>query len=83
MRYTYIVKCNDGSLYTWITTDLERRIDEHNGLWDKPWAKYTKNKRPVELVWHKEVADRSEASKLEYAIKKMDKQSKQAIIWQK
>ncbi len=81
MRYTYIVRCSDQSLYTWITTDLKRRIEEHNGLWDKPWAKYTKNKRPVELVWHKEATDRSEASKGEYAIKKMSKKEKETLIW--
>lgn len=68
MYYVYIVKCADETLYTGIATELERRIDEHNGS-DKG-AKYTRTRRPVTLVYSEEYTDRSLASKREYEIKK-------------
>jgi putative endonuclease len=68
MYYVYIVKCADGTLYTGIAIELERRIDEHNGS-DKG-AKYTRVRRPVILVYSEEYPDRSSASKREYEIKK-------------
>ena len=68
MYYVYIVKCADGTLYTGIAIELERRIDEHNGS-DKG-AKYTRVRRPVTLVYSEEYPDRSSASKREYEIKK-------------
>ena len=68
MYYVYIVKCADETLYTGIATELERRIDEHNGS-DKG-AKYTRTRRPVILVYSEECTDRSLASKREYEIKK-------------
>jgi len=68
MYYVYILKCADNTLYTGITTELERRIDEHNGS-DKG-AKYTRVRRPVSLVYSEEYSDRSSASKREYEIKK-------------
>lgn len=76
--YVYIVECSDNSLYTWITTDLDRRIDEHNNS-DK-WAKYTKMRRPVNLVYSTELSSKSEASKEEYRIKKLTRQQKIKII---
>ncbi len=68
MYYVYIVKCADETLYTGIATELERRIEEHNGS-DKG-AKYTRVRRPVHLVYSEEYPDRSLASKREYEIKK-------------
>ena len=68
MYYIYIVKCVDETLYTGITTELERRIKEHNTS-DKG-AKYTRVRRPVVLVYNEEYPDRSSASKREYEIKK-------------
>ncbi len=68
MYFVYIVKCADDTLYTGIATELERRIEEHNGS-DKG-AKYTRIRRPVTLVYSEEYADRSSASKREYLIKK-------------
>ena len=76
--YTYIVKCSDGSLYTGITTDLERRVDEHNS--SNKGAKYTKIRRPVKIVYSLECLDRSDASKKEYAIKKLSRYKKLEII---
>ena len=80
MRFVYMVRCKDNSLYTGIAKDLEKRIDEHNN--SPLWAKYTKNKRPVVLVWSKTISDRSEASKLERLIKKKTKLQKEELILQ-
>ena len=68
MYFVYMVKCADNTFYTGITTELERRIEEHNGT-DKG-AKYTRVRRPVSLVYSEEHPDRSSASKREYEIKK-------------
>jgi len=78
MRTVYILRCSDDSLYTGITTDLERRIHEHNH--NPLWAKYTKARRPVSLVRSGDAADRSEASSLEYKIKKMTRAQKELHI---
>jgi len=68
MYFVYIIQCGDDTLYTGIATELERRIEEHNGS-DKG-AKYTRARRPVKLVYSEEYPDRSSASKREYEIKK-------------
>jgi len=68
MYYVYIVQCADSTLYTGISTELERRIKEHNG--STKGAKYTRVRRPVELVYSESHPDRSSASKREYEIKK-------------
>jgi len=78
MRFVYILKCADESLYTGITTDLDRRILEHNT--GNKGAKYTKVRRPVELVFSQECEDRSDASRKEYSIKQLTKQQKLNII---
>lgn len=78
MRFVYIVRCNDDSLYTGITNNLEKRISDHNI--SKVWAKYTKSRRPVILVWSKKVSDRNIASKLEFKIKSLWKQKKENLI---
>ncbi|MFZ2150786.1 MAG: GIY-YIG nuclease family protein [Candidatus Absconditicoccaceae bacterium] len=78
MRFVYIVRCNDNSLYTGIAKDLTKRISDHNN--SKTGAKYTKSRRPVDLIWSKKVADRNEASKLELQIKKLGKQQKEEMI---
>jgi len=78
MRYVYILSCVDNTLYTGITTDLERRVIEHNT--SKLGAKYTSSRRPVSLVWSNSVASRSEAASLEYRIKHMDKSQKKHMI---
>ena len=76
--YVYIVECADGSLYTGISTDVQRRLLEHN--FSSKGAKYARSKRPVRLVWSKEVADRSEASIEEYRIKKLSRKKKLVLI---
>ena len=78
MYVVYIAQCSDNTLYTGITKELTRRISEHNS--SVKGAKYTKARRPVTLVYHEEHADRSSASKREYAIKKMSRQKKRCLI---
>lgn len=79
MYYIYIIQCADNTLYTGISTELERRIEEHNSS-DKG-AKYTRVRRPVTLVYSEEYPDRSSASKREYEIKKkMSRAEKLALI---
>lgn len=76
--YVYILECSDATLYTGITTDLERRVEEHNS--SEKGAKYTKIRRPVKLVYSLECADRSSASKKEYAIKHLSRQEKLKLL---
>ena len=76
--WVYIVACADESLYTGITTDRERRIAEQNDL--KKGAKYTRNRRPVDLVYSEMHPDRSTASKREYEIKKLSRAEKLKLI---
>jgi len=76
--YVYILKCSDATLYTGITTDLSRRLKEHNS--SKKGAKYTMLRRPVELLYSEEHEDRSSASKREYAIKKLSREKKLELI---
>lgn len=78
MYFVYILKCSDGTLYTGITSDIARRIEEHNS--SKLGAKYTKARRPVELVYSKEFNDRSSASIEEAGIKKLSREEKLSII---
>lgn len=78
MYYTYILECADNTLYTWITTDLERRLEEHNS--SKFWAKYTSIRRPVKLVYSSIFENRSLASKEEYRIKKLSREEKLKFI---
>jgi len=76
--FVYILECSDKSLYTGITTNIEKRISEHNNS-DKG-AKYTKARRPVKLVYSEPSKDRSSASKREYAIKKLTRVKKLQLI---
>lgn len=78
MYYLYILKCVDSTLYTGITTDVARRVIEHN---ESPkGAKYTKARRPVELVYSAEFENRSEATKEELRIKKMTREGKLKLV---
>ncbi len=77
MNYTYILKCRDGSLYTGWTNDIEKRVIAHNG---GRGAKYTKSRRPVELVYYEEFGTKEEAMRREYAIKHMSRQKKEILI---
>ncbi len=76
--FLYVVRCCDGTLYTGVTTDLNRRVNEHNT--SKRGAKYTKTRRPVNLIWSKEYNNRSEAQSAEYNFKKLSRKQKLDII---
>ena len=78
MYFVYIIQCSDNTLYTGITTDLDRRVKEHNG--SKLGAKYTKIRRPVKLVYSKKFENRSEASKEESRIKKLSRSEKMTLL---
>ena len=75
--YVYIIECNDGSFYTGITNDLDKRIIAHN---TGCAAKYTKSRRPVRLCYIEPALDRSQASQREYVIKSLTKSAKLDLI---
>lgn len=79
MYYTYMLRCEDNSIYTGIAKDLEHRLNEHFTK-DEKCAKYTKSHKAkkLEIAWQTE--NKSLASKLEYAIKKLDKSKKEKLI---
>tara|TARA_Y100000310_G_scaffold295172_1_gene326256 strand:- start:850 stop:1134 length:285 start_codon:yes stop_codon:yes gene_type:complete len=76
--FLYVVCCSDGTLYTGVTTDLKRRLHEHNN--NSRGAKYTKNRRPVKLVYWTTHANRSEAQREEHRIKQLSKTGKGLLI---
>jgi putative endonuclease len=73
--YVYILRCADGTLYTGITTDLERRVNEHNAG-GALGARYTRARRPVSLCHAESAASRAEAARREAAIKKLTRVAK-------
>jgi putative endonuclease len=77
--FVYILRCADGTLYTGIATDLDRRLREHNGD-DVLGARYTRARRPVELAYREPCADRAQAAKREYAIKRLNRVAKLVLI---
>jgi putative endonuclease len=76
--HVYIITCADGSLYTGITTDVERRLHEHNCT--TRGAKYTRSRRPVKLAASWSVADRSAALREEARIKRLTRKQKMELI---
>lgn len=76
-HYIYIVRCKDGSLYTGYAKDIEQRIAKHNS---GQGAKYTKIRRPVELVYQEMFNTKSEALKREYEIKTLTREKKLQLI---
>lgn len=77
--HVYILECADGSLYTGIATNLERRFKQHNGEM-AGGPKYTRGRRPVMLRWSDAAADRSTALQREAAIKKLSREEKLSLI---
>ncbi|USN87807.1 MAG: GIY-YIG nuclease family protein [Candidatus Nomurabacteria bacterium] len=76
--YVYMLRCSDDTLYTGITTNLGRRINEHNE--GKSGAKYTRARRPVELVYSESLHGRQLASKREVELKNFTKSEKEKIL---
>jgi predicted GIY-YIG superfamily endonuclease len=77
MWHLYILRCSDHSLYTGITTDVSRRVKEHNL---KSGGRYTRTRTPVKLVYQESHPDRSSALKREMEIKKWPQAKKLALI---
>lgn len=76
--FVYVLRCADGTLYTGVTTDVLRRVEEHNA--STKGAKYTRVRRPVALAYQEQLPDRSSACAREAAIKKLSRQEKTALI---
>ena len=74
----YMVRCIDDSLYTGITTDIDRRLHEHNGT--RRGARYTRTRRPVSLVYVSRWPDRSSASQHEWQVKQLRRTGKESLI---
>ena len=77
MNYVYIVECSDHTFYTGWTNHLEKRVQAHN---EGKGAKYTKARRPVQLVYFEEYETKQEAMKREYAIKQLSHRQKEALM---
>lgn len=77
VNYTYIIRCSDGSLYTGWTNNLEKRLESHNS---GNGAKYTRNRRPVELVYAERFETKNEAMSREWHIKRMSREDKLKLI---
>ena len=77
--FVYILHCSDGTYYTGWTTDPPRRLKQHN---QGTGSRYTRLRRPVELVYLEEVPDRSAALKRELAIKRLPRSAKEKLISQ-
>ena len=75
--YLYILRCKDNSLYTGITTDVEKRLEAHRS---GKGAKYTRGRAPLELVYKEECGDHSDALKRELEIKAMTREEKLKLI---
>jgi len=76
--FVYMVECSDKTIYTGIAKDVNKRIDEHN--FSDKGAKYTKARRPVNLLYSEKFEDRSSASRREYALKKLSREEKLQLI---
>lgn len=73
----YMLRCRDGSLYTGITTDVEKRVAAHNS---GKGAKYTRSRKPVELVYQEDCEDHSHALRRELEMKALSKDEKERIL---
>lgn len=76
--FVYLLRCNDNSLYAGVTTDIKRRVTEHNA--SALGAKYTRARRPVTLAYLEEADSRSDAGKKEYKLRKLTKQKKEQKV---
>jgi putative endonuclease len=75
--YVYLLRCADGTLYCGWTTDPQRRLLQHER---GTASRYTRSRRPVQLVWTRECADRSEAMREEVRIKRLPARAKRALL---
>lgn len=77
MAFLYILRCGDGSLYTGIALDLERRLAQHQA---GKASRYTRSRLPVTLVWRREVETWSAALREELRIKRLSRAGKEALV---
>jgi len=79
MWFVYILLCSDDTFYTWVTTDINRRLRQHNWeiVW---WAKYTRVRKPVQIIYNNKFESRSDACKEESRIKKLTRLEKEELI---
>lgn len=77
MNWAYLLRCNDNSLYAGWTVDLEKRLEQHN---TGKGAKYTRSRKPVQIVWAKKFDTRNEAMGQEAQLKKMSKKQKEILV---
>lgn len=77
--YVYVLRCSDGTLYTGVTTDPARRVDEHNGVRGNG-ARYTRARRPVCLVYQEPRATRAQAARRESEIKRLKRKEKERLV---
>ena len=75
--YLYILRCGDGTLYTGITTDVEKRLAAHRS---GKGAKYTRGRQPLELVYRETCKSHSQALKRELEVKRLTRQDKESLI---
>ena len=75
--YLYILRCCDGTLYTGITTDVEKRLETHRS---GKGAKYTRGRGPLELVYRETCGSHSDALKREMAVKRLTRTQKESMI---
>ena len=75
--YLYILRCKDNTLYTGITTNVEKRLQQHRS---GKGAKYTRGRAPLELVYQQVCKDHTEALKREAFVKKLTRKDKEALI---
>jgi len=75
--YLYMLRCRDGSLYTGITTDVQRRVDRHN---EGKASRYTRSRRPATPVHSEKCRDKADALKKEFAMKKRTKKEKEDYV---
>jgi putative endonuclease len=77
VHYTYVLQCSDGSFYTGYTTDVERRVCEHDA---GDGAKYTRGRTPVELVHVERFESKSAAMSREYEVKQLSRDEKERLV---
>ena len=75
--YLYILRCKDDTLYTGITTDVEKRLEAHR---TGKGAKYTRGRAPLELVYRESCGSQSDALKREHQVKMLTREEKQNLI---
>ena len=79
MWYVYVLLCSDNSYYCGITTNVNRRLKQHNGVINGG-AKYTRGRRPCKVIYIEKAPDRSDASKKEYSFKKLKRIDKEKFL---